>query len=75
MVHGTVKGLLGLISTLVFIVLVVAAGLAYRLSQGPVSLSFLTPSIADALGEAGGGNLTVALDQTSLIWDPEAQTQ
>ncbi len=74
MVHGTVKGLLGLISTLVFIALVALAGSAYRLSQGPVSLAFLTPSIAEALARASGGNVTVALDETSLVWDADDKT-
>ncbi|HEY1721523.1 MAG TPA: AsmA-like C-terminal domain-containing protein [Magnetospirillaceae bacterium] len=73
MVHGTVKGLLGLVSTLVLIVLAVAAGLAYRLSQGPVSLSFLTPAFEDSLGKLTGGQ-TIELDDTELLWDAEHHT-
>ena len=64
MVHGTVKGLLGLISTLVLVAVAALAGLAYRLSLGPVSLSFLTPSIEQAFARIGGA--AARLDATYL---------
>lgn len=70
MVHGTVKGLLGLISSLVLIAAIAAAGLAYRLSQGPLSLSVLTPAIAQALSRASGG-LNITLAATVLVWDAQ----
>jgi hypothetical protein len=73
-VHGTVKGLLGLISTLVLIIVATMAGSAYRLSQGPVSLSFLTPTIEQALGQIVGGNTVFTLDETALVWDGQDDT-
>jgi hypothetical protein len=69
-VHGTVKGLLGLISSLVLIAAISAAALAYRLSQGPLSLSLLTPAIEQALGRASGG-LNITLADTVLQWDAQ----
>jgi hypothetical protein len=73
-VHGTVKGLLGLISTLLLIIVAAMAGMAYRLSQGPISLSFLTPTIQEALGRVVGSNLTIGLEDTALVWDGRAET-
>ena len=70
MVHGTVKGLLGLISSLVLIAAIAAAALAYRLSQGPLSLSLLTPAIAQALSRTSGG-LDITLADTVLQWDAQ----
>ena len=74
MVHGTVKGLLGLISTVILIVLAAMAVCAWRLSQGPVSLSFLTPTIEQALGRLGGAAMRVTLENTALVWDADAQS-
>ncbi len=73
MVHGTVKGLLGLISTLVLVVLLAAAGLAYRLSQGPLSLAFLTPAVENGVSSLAGG-LPVTLADTALAWDANHHT-
>lgn len=73
MVHGTVKGLLGLISTLVLIILALTAALAYRLDKGPVSLSILTPEIEQAL-QAPDGSIAVKLDATLLVWNRDSLT-
>jgi len=71
-VHGTVKGLLGLISTLVFVVVAAAAALVWRLSQGPLPLPFLNPAIEQALDDVSG-KLTLGLDDTQLTWDADAR--
>jgi hypothetical protein len=53
----------------VFAAAAIAAGtLAWRLSQGPVSLSFLTPYLAAALTLTERGASVTACD-TSLVWD------
>ena len=46
---------------------VITAVAAWRLSQGPVSLAFLTPYIEQALGELEGP-LTFTLEDTILTW-------
>jgi hypothetical protein len=46
---------------------VVMAAAAWRLSQGPVSLAFLTPYVAEAM-RFGNADLTVSLDDTVLTW-------
>lgn len=53
--------------------LLTAAGLTWRLSQGPLSLDFLTPYLEEAL-TAPDGSLRVDLHTTVLIWSPEDKT-
>lgn len=67
MVHGSVKRIFHLIEALLISVVVVAALAAWRLSQGPVSLDFLTPYIQEALA-APDGSFRVEVDQTLLTW-------
>ena len=50
----------------VFVVVVLAV-LAWRLSEGPMSLAFLTPSIERAL-EGGQGRYRIRLENTILAW-------
>ena len=73
MVHGTVKGLFRLISVLGMAFLLFAALLGHRLSQGPLTLSFLTPFIEDALKSPNGGS-AVKLDATVLAWSDETRS-
>jgi hypothetical protein len=70
-VHGTVRSLFQLLGAIGVTLLVVAAGFAYRLSEGPLSLSFLTPYIEGAL-TLPGGPLTVKLDRTILLWSGQS---
>lgn len=53
-------------ATLLGLALLVAAA-GWRLSQGPVSLTFLTEEVEEALN-AGDGPLTVRLEGTQLAW-------
>jgi len=55
------------IAATVCLLAVVVAAAAWRLSQGPVSLAFLTPYVAEAM-RFGNADLTVALDDTVLTW-------
>ncbi|MDH5772220.1 MAG: AsmA family protein, partial [Rhodospirillaceae bacterium] len=41
---------------------------AWRLSTGPVSLSFLTPTLQDSLNELHDGSLDITLEDTILTW-------
>ncbi len=65
MVHGTVRGLFQLIGALALVVLVALPAFVWRLSEGPLSLAFLTPYIEDALA-APDGAWRVKLDDTVL---------
>ncbi|MBI4967664.1 MAG: AsmA-like C-terminal domain-containing protein [Rhodospirillales bacterium] len=65
MVHGTVRGLFQLIGAMFLIVLVAVPFLVWRLSEGPLSLSVLTPYIEEAL-RAPDGSFAVKLDDTVL---------
>lgn len=56
-----------LLAGLGVVLMLVLAGLAWRLSEGPMSLAFLTPSIEGAL-EGGQGRYRVKLDDTILSW-------
>lgn len=67
MVHGAVRGLFRLLETLLLVVVAGAALLAWRLSQGPLPLDFLTPYIEDALADPEGA-FSVRLERTELTW-------
>jgi hypothetical protein len=54
-------------------ILVFVAWFGYRLSEGPLSLSFLTPYIEDALSDPGEG-FAVKLERTVLAWNRETRT-
>ncbi|HXP97590.1 MAG TPA: DUF3971 domain-containing protein, partial [Telmatospirillum sp.] len=73
MVHGTVRSLFQLLGAIGMSILVVMAWFGYRLSEGPLSLSFLTPYIEDALSAPSGG-FAVKLEQTVLAWNKETRT-
>lgn len=73
MVHGTVRSLFQLLGAIGMTGLVLAAWFGFRLSEGPVSLSFLSPYIEDALTSPNGG-FTVKLDRTVLAWSIETRT-
>jgi hypothetical protein len=72
-VHGTVRSLFQLLGAIGMTILVLAAWLGYRLSEAPISLSFLTPYIEDALAGPEGG-LGVKLERTVLVWDRGTRT-
>ncbi|MBI3453541.1 MAG: AsmA-like C-terminal domain-containing protein [Rhodospirillales bacterium] len=67
MIRRTAKLLLEIVAALVIVAAVLTAALAWRLSAGPISLSFLTPLIQRALTPADGA-VTVYLDDTVLAW-------
>jgi hypothetical protein len=54
-------------------ILVFAAWFGFRLSEGPLSLSLLTPYIEDALSAPGDG-FAVKLESTVLAWNRETRT-
>ena len=56
-----------LLAGLGVVLMLVLAGLAWRLSEGPMSLAFLTPAIERAL-EGGQGRYRIKLDDTILAW-------
>lgn len=47
---------------------ILAGFVAWRLSEGPVPLSFLTPRLEAALAQSEGA---VAIEETFLVWDSE----
>ncbi len=65
--HGTVRGLFRLLGGFAMIALLLAAWSAYRLSEGPLSLSRLTPVIEQALSRPDDG-LSVRIADTILTW-------
>ncbi|CAA7615306.1 conserved hypothetical protein [Magnetospirillum sp. LM-5] len=65
MVHGAVRSLFQLLGALVVGLLVALPLLLWRLSEGPISLAFLTPYIEEALTARDGG-FSVRLDDTVL---------
>lgn len=53
---------------LVAVVVVAAAGLAWRLSTGPLALGFLTPYLEEALNLDTRARYRVAVNETILTW-------
>ena len=53
--------------------MVAAAGVAWRLSAGPMSVAYFTPYFEDALSP-GDGRYAVRIDDTILDWSQEART-
>jgi hypothetical protein len=54
-------------------VIILAGVLAFRLSQGPLPLNFLSPYVADALQGIDPG-IDVAIGETVVIWSQTAHT-
>ncbi len=73
MVHGTVKGLFWVLEILAITLLVAAAWLGFRLSEGPLELSFARPYIEAALTRPDG-SVAVQMDHTVLVWDRRHDT-
>ena len=71
MVHGTVRSLFRLLGVFLTTILFLAAWLGFRLSEGPMELSFLQPYIQAALSRPDS-SLSVRVDSTLLVWDREA---
>jgi uncharacterized protein YhdP len=65
--------LLRLLGAIATTVLVLAAWLGFRLSEGPLALSFLQPYIEEAL-TSPDGRFSVKVDATVLAWNREATT-
>lgn len=65
-VHGAVNVLFRVLGLVLVSLVIGVSLLAWRLSQGPIVLDFLTPAIEDALA-AGDGSLTVRLGTTVLM--------
>ncbi len=68
----TAKFLLEAIALLAAGMAILGIFLTIRLASGPVSVSFFTPYIVEAL-EPADGSLKVALDDTLLTWDGRAR--
>jgi len=73
LVHGTVRGLFKLIGAFATLALVLSAWVAHLLSQGPLSLSGLTPYIQQALSRPGSG-FTVTVGDTILNWSRDTHS-
>lgn len=73
MVHGTVRSLFQLLGAIGMSVLVLVSWFGYRLSEGPLNLSLLSPYIEDALSDPGG-SFAVKLEKTVLAWNRETRT-
>jgi hypothetical protein len=67
MIARTSKVICEVIAATLLGLLLLLAAAGWRLSQGPVSLTFLTEQLEAALN-TGGGPLTVRLDGTQLAW-------
>lgn len=67
MVHGAVHSLLRVFLTGVTIVVALTALLAWRLSEGPVSMNVLVPYIADGLSP-GDGSIVFEIGSAELSW-------
>ena len=68
MIKPTAKFLLEGIGTLLLVAAVGFALLAWRLSSGPISLSFLNPRITDALHLGADSGFRVVIKDTVLTW-------
>ena len=67
MVRRSAKILVEVLGSLVAGIGIIVAVLGWRLSQGPITLSFLTPYIEEALSAPDRG-FTLKLDRTVLAW-------
>ncbi len=67
MILRTSRFLVGAAATLIGALAIVVVTLAWRISEGPISLAFLTPYLTDALNRAGFG-VHVTVDDTVLVW-------
>lgn len=56
------------LAALALVLAILGAALAWRLAAGPVSLTFLTPYLEEALNRDRGGDLGIRLGQTVLTW-------
>lgn len=70
--HGSVRGLFSILGATAMLALVAFVWLAWRLSEGPVALPFLTQPLEQALTVPHGP--TIAIGGTELIWDRAATT-
>ncbi len=71
--HGTVRGLFKLLGAVAMLALVLSAWVAHRLSQGPMSLSDLTPYIEQALSDPSA-NYRVKVGETILSWNRDSHS-
>ena len=67
MVHGAVHSLLRLILAAATLVLTGLAVLTWRLSDGPISMDFLAPYVAEAFN-VGSGELQFRIESAILSW-------
>ncbi len=67
MIIRTSRFLVGAAATTIGALAIVFLTLAWRISEGPISLAFLTPYLTDALNRAGFG-VHVTVDDTVLVW-------
>ncbi len=68
MVHGAVHLLFRVLGAVLFLLLVAAGLLAWRLSQGPLPLDLLTPYIEDLLASPED-DFRLSIGQTQLTWE------
>lgn len=67
MIGRTSRVFLEVVAATLLGVLLLGAAAAWRLSQGPVSLTFLTPAIEEALNQQSTG-LRIEIGDTNLAW-------
>ena len=67
MIRRSSRILLEVLAGLLGVLVLLGAGAAWRLSQGPVSLAFAVPYVDEQLAKAGGP-LAVELDDIILTW-------
>ena len=69
MIRRSTKILLETLAAVALTAIVLAGGLVWRLSSGPISIASVTPYIESALSDPSDGR-RVAIGASSLIWDP-----
>jgi hypothetical protein len=74
LIHRLLMWLLGVSGAIGAALAVLVTFLAWQLSQGPISLDFLTPYLARALNNAEPG-ITVAIDHTRLSFSSESKLE
>ncbi len=73
MVHGTVRGLFKVLGAVFMLALLLTAWAAHELSQGPLSLSGITPYIEQSLSHPEAG-YEVKVGNTILSWNRDSHS-
>jgi hypothetical protein len=70
MIRGSTKIFLESVAAVALVAVVLAGFLAWRLSQGPISIDSVTRYIETALSDPASGR-RVTIGESGLIWDPD----